>query len=189
MSKEQKLHDMQEKMFGRRFVGACLSNIQLKSDQNDKICKWVNHPENFMIVIGPPGVGKTYICSAMIELAMTKFTSYRVWNERQLLSAVRQTISSDMAIDFHKAMEHFIDDDFIIIDDVGSTGQTEWREEMLMALVDIRYAAKKPTLFTTNLTVSDFYKRYEKRICSRLFAGNNIILDLEGNVDHRAEGR
>ena len=50
MSKEQKLHDMQEKMFGRRFVGACLSNIQLKSDQNDKICKWVNHPENFMLV-------------------------------------------------------------------------------------------------------------------------------------------
>lgn len=189
MDQEQKLHAMQEKMFGKRFVGACLSNVQLTKAQAERVAKWADKPENFLVFIGPPGVGKTYICSAMIELAMTKFSSYRVWNERQLLSAVRQTISSDMAIDFHKAMEYFVDDDFIIIDDIGSTGQTEWREEMLMALVDLRYAAKKPTVFTSNLSISDFYKRYEKRICSRLFAGNNIILDLEGNTDHRSEGR
>lgn len=189
MSQEQKLHTMQEKMFGRRFVGACLSNVQLKADQNEKMSNWVNNPQNFLVVLGPPGVGKTYICSAMIELAMNKFHSYRVWNERQLLSAVRQTISDDNAIDFHKAMEYFIDDEFIIIDDVGSTGQTEWREEMLMALVDIRYAGRKATVFTSNLSVSDFYRRYEKRICSRIFATNNTILDLDGAIDHRSEGR
>ena len=83
---------------------------------------------------------------------------------------------------------NLIDDDFVLIDDVGSSGHNEWREEVLMEAVDFRYRSKKPTVFTSNLTVLETYRIYGNRIGSRLFAKENTHIDLSEMPDLRERG-
>lgn len=80
------------------------------------------------------------------------------------------------------------DDKLIGFDDLGSSGWTSWREEVLLELIDYRYCSQLPTIFTTNLSEEDFNKEYHPRISSRLFAKENTIIDLIGNPDLRKEG-
>ena len=86
-------------------------------------------------------------------------------------------------------MRDLIDDVFIIFDDVGASGHTEWRQEVLMDLIDYRYESMLPTVFTTNLSPKEVYSSYGPRIGSRLFSKENTILFYEDMPDLRLEGK
>jgi len=105
------------------------------------------------------------------------------------LRKVRQSISDNSSGDYLEYLHSLLDDDFIIIDDVGSSGHTEWREEVLMEAIDFRYENMMPTMFTSNLSKQDFYEVYGQRIASRLFATENTIVSLDGMEDFRQFGK
>jgi DNA replication protein DnaC len=90
--------------------------------------------------------------------------------------------------DYLEALKLLIDDEFIILDDVGSTGLNQWREEVLFDAVDERYNTMMPTLITSNFSVAEFKKLYHPRICSRLFATENTIIEILDGVDLRTQG-
>ncbi len=74
-----------------------------------------------------------------------------------------------------------IDDDFMIYDDLGSTGITDWRKEIIFEMIDYRYSSMKPTIITTNLSVSEIKKTYHDRVLSRMFAKENTIIIIDGD--------
>lgn len=80
-----------------------------------------------------------------------------------------------------------IDDDLIILDDFGSSGHTDWREEILFEAIDYRYSKKMPTIISSNLSREEIFSTYGKRIGSRIFSKENLIVDFE-NIDLRQEG-
>lgn len=71
-----------------------------------------------------------------------------------------------------------IDDQFLMIDDLGISKHNEWREEILFALVDQRYRTGLPTIFTSNLSRNQFIEKYHERVSSRLFSQENIIVEI-----------
>lgn len=88
--------------------------------------------------------------------------------------------------DYLEVLKYLIDDDFLIIDDVGSsTKHTEWREEILFAILDSRYNSMKPTVITSNFSQQQFIDKYHRRIHSRLFSTENTIIEIENGVDYR----
>jgi len=90
--------------------------------------------------------------------------------------------------DYLDVLRYMIDDDFLILDDVGSsTKHTDWREEVLFEILDYRYNNMKPTLITSNFTSEDFKKYYHFRVHSRLFANDNTIIEIPNGVDFRLE--
>lgn len=114
--------------------------------------------------------------------------TFRAWNERVLFQKLRQGIASDSHTDYLGHLHEFADDDLLVIDDIGSSGYTDWREEIMMELIDFRYRNSKPTVFTSNLMPSDFYKTYNKRIPSRLFSKENVYIDYTDMPDQRELG-
>lgn len=156
----------------------------------------MNDPKGILLFHGDPGVGKTYLCSAMMEWALTHFNSYRYHNEKKLLSRLREGISNDIG-DYSKELEYLIDDDLIFLDDVGSginPGKStyrdlEWRREIFFNFLDLRYNCKKPTIITSNFTHEQFKDIFSERISSRLFASENTIVTIFGEgLDKRAKG-
>lgn len=143
------------------------------------------------MVLGPPGVGKTYLCAALFELIPRAFTTYRCYTERHLLERLRQGISSGLNGDYLSHLHDLVDDELFILDDIGSSGQgqTAWREEILMEVLDHRYKHKSASVYTSNLTRVDFEMQYHLRISSRLFAAENFILDMASMPDQRALGK
>lgn len=146
----------------------------------------MNNPKNFLIYCGNPGVGKTFFCAALFEWALTTFKSFRYWNESELLKKVRSSMEEYKG-DYLQALKLLIDDDLVIIDDLGSTGLNEWRKEIIFDAIDERYNSMLPTIITSNFSVQEFQKNFHERVCSRLFSSENIIIDMQNGIDRRKE--
>ena len=80
-----------------------------------------------------------------------------------------------------------IDDEFVIYDDLSSTGVTEWRKEIVFEMIDYRYSSMKPTIITTNLTPAEIKQTYHERVLSRMFAKENTIIIIDGKDNRKTE--
>lgn len=146
--------------------------------------KFMEKPKNFMVYCGSPGIGKTYLCASLIDWALKTFNSFRYWNESELLKRVRSSMDEYKG-DYLTTLNHLIDDDFVMIDDIGSTGLTEWRKEIIFDAIDERYNNMKPTLITSNFTVKEFENVFHERLSSRLFDKDNIVIEINDGLDLR----
>ena len=109
------------------------------------------------------------------------------------MQRVRSSIGEYEHGDYLATVRSLMDDDFIIIDDLGVStreekSKNEWREEVIMEAIDYRYSTKKPTLITTNLSRPEWDKYYNSRLSSRLFSKENMVVDLSGCPDLRTQG-
>lgn len=91
--------------------------------------------------------------------------------------------------DYLETLKHLIDDQFIMLDDVGSTGLREWREEVFFDFLDTRYNSMLPTVITSNFSVAEFKQCYHPRICDRLFATENIVIEIKDAESLRSKGK
>lgn len=182
-NKEQE--QAQKHFFGQRFVGASLSRIRMPSGFSVKISDWIKEPNNFMVVTGPAGAGKTYFCAAMFAPLINQYGYFRAYNEAGLFRLIRDHISGNSSGDYIAFLHTQIDDRLLILDDIGSAGHTEWREEILMETIDYRYRSNLPTILTSNLSKEEFLEEYGKRITSRIFDKENLIIDMVGLTNYR----
>lgn len=139
-----------------------------------------------LVVLGSPGTGKTYLCAALIGWAAPRLNTLRSWREADLLGHLRDSI--EKFGDYSTTLKLALDDDFVIIDDIGSTPVNDWRKEIIFNAIDMRYSSGLPTVVTSNLTRAQISERYEPRTASRLFAKENTVIDLFGMLDMRQEG-
>ena len=149
-----------------------------------------------LVYHGSSGLGKTHLLAAMTEWVLTTFETRRIHREEDILRRLRAGISDGMG-DYLIALEYFIDDDIVMLDDVGSginpTQMTkrdlEFRREVFFSFLDYRYNSQKPTIVTSNFTKDQFIQVYSERIVSRLFASENTIITEFGNdLDKRSRG-
>jgi DNA replication protein DnaC len=180
------IREKQRLLCGERYVGSTLSKIRAPEWAQLKIQKFIENPKNFLVYFGDPGIGKTYLCSALIEWAVTRFNNFRYWNEGELLKRVRKSIDESSG-DYVEALSYMIDDELVILDDIGSTGLTEFRKEILFDAIEKRYSSMLPTVITSNFTRDEFYKNFHERFCSRLFASENIVIEIKDGFDFRKE--
>ena len=184
------IEDRQEMVFGSRYRGASLSKIQFGVDASGneiarRVLDWLKGKQHFLIYLGNAGIGKTYFCAAIFAEALTKFASVRYWNESELLKKVRNSMEECQG-DYLEALKWLIDDDFVILDDIGSTGLNEWRKEIIFDAIDERYNCMKPTIITSNFSIKEFKSFFHERVASRLFSKENCVIEILDGEDLRA---
>lgn len=141
-------------------------------------------PKHFLVICGSPGLGKTYICAAFVEWAYSRFKSFRYWNESELLKRVRSSMD-EFKGDYLESLKLLIDDEFVMLDDIGSTGLTDWRREVIFDSIDERYNSMLPTVLTTNFSEREIKENFHARVHSRLFSKENIIIEINDGRDKR----
>lgn len=185
---EKMIEANQEKLFKPRYKNASISQISLPGNYGELLRNYVKKPKNMLVYTGNSGIGKTYLCCALTGWAMKNFSCYRYYKEQKLLSELRNNMQKSNGGDYIELLEILIDDDLVILDDVGSSGVNEWREEVFFNFLDYRYNTMKPTIITSNFNKKEFYERYSKRVGSRLYASENTIIEIENGIDLRQEG-
>lgn len=183
------IHRFQREVIGKRYEGASLSGCSFGGGGHDaqKVLDWMKNGKNFLVVMGPPGVGKTYFCSALIEWVCKKYANFRYWHEREFFTRLRGVIR-DNSGEWSKEVEYILDDEFVMYDDLGCCGFNEWRKETILAMVDIRYESTKPTVITTNLNKKSIYDNLGERTYSRIFDKSNLLIDMSDMPDRRQSG-
>jgi DNA replication protein DnaC len=142
---------------------------------------WFKSAKDLMVFFGNPGCGKTYFCAAIYNHFRQKrvFSDMRYWHEDKLLSRVRGGMSSGE--DYLDCARRLCDDQLIILDDMGSTGINEWRNEIYYTIIDERVSSRKPTIITTNLSKEKIFEQMGERINSRLMSVENTVINMRSD--------
>ncbi len=104
--------------------------------------------------VGEP-VYEGFYCSmvSVVDLLDTLRESFGV---EQLRAAARRMM--------HRARS----DAVVILDDIGAEKPSDWVEEQLYALIDLRYRMKRSTIFTTNCSMKQLETQIGSRSVSRI---------------------
>jgi len=86
-----------------------------------------------------------------------------------LLGTLRESISNDRIKAAARTMLHRARcDAIVILDDIGAEKPSEFVEEQLYALIDLRYRMQRSTFFTTNCTLKQLEGQIGRRSVSRI---------------------
>jgi DNA replication protein DnaC len=108
-----------------------------------------------LILYGPHGVGKTHLAVGMLKAAIrTKGARGYFFETRELLRLVRDTYNRSVEETEMGVLAPVLHADLLVLDDLGAERTSEWVQETLGLVVNTRYNARRPTVFTSNLVDS-----------------------------------
>jgi DNA replication protein DnaC len=108
-----------------------------------------------LLFYGPHGVGKTHLAVGILKACIrTKGARAYFFETRELLRLVRDTYNRSVEETEMEVLQPLLAADLLVLDDLGAERTSEWVQETLGLVVNTRYNAKRPTIFTSNLVDS-----------------------------------
>ena len=165
---------------------------------NPDVLAWVSEfvaePEraSSLLLLGPTGVGKTWQAYAALRAAATGITGApgriagigwiaSTWADINAAMRPRPGVETEDVLERHRRCG------LLLVDDLGVAKGSEWVEELTYRLINGRYEAMRPTIFTTNLALPALKDALGDRIASRLAESCTRIV-LTGDDRRRKSG-
>jgi len=158
---------------------------------NLKVCKefvrkFDKHSGN-LFLYGAPGLGKTYLSSAIANSIIKKGRTVLYQSAGQIFSMIEQLkFGKTQESSFEFALDRLLDVDLLIIDDLGTEFITTLSVSEFFRIVNSRILNNMSTIISTNLSLQDIKKIYSERMLSRImghfthlkFYGDDIRLKM-----------
>lgn len=146
----------------RRYAHCELSNFETHYDSlrdaHRKATRFVEvfpAPQRGLLLIGANGVGKTHLAVAVLKDAIRRKGARGYFYEApELLKLVRDSYDASRSQGELEVLEPVLRSDLLVLDDLGEERTSEWVQETLGHIINVRYSENRPTIFTTNLVDS-----------------------------------
>jgi DNA replication protein DnaC len=105
-------------------------------------------PKGWLVFEGTYGCGKTHLAAAIANYRADLGDPPLFVLVPDLLDHLRATFSPNASTSYDRRFDEVRTTPLLILDDLGSQSATPWAKEKLHQLINYRYNAEKPTIFT-----------------------------------------
>lgn len=128
-------------------------------------CKhYARDPEGWLVLTGAYGSGKTHLAAAIANYRESVGDTVLFIVVPDLLDHLRASYNPHSPISYDRRFEEIRTAPFLVLDDLGTESATPWAKEKLFQLVNYRYAARLPTVFTTTQRIDEIEPRLQSRL-------------------------
>ena len=114
---------------------------------------FAEHPEKWLYLHGPTGVGKTHIAVAISKVQAEKGGSITFWSVPDLLDSLRHSFSTPNESSFYSLFDSVRNCELLILDDFGAQQMTDWALEKLYQIISHRHDRLMPTVITSQYII------------------------------------
>ena len=118
----------------------------------------------WIVLSGPSGCGKTHLAAAAANGCIERGHAALFMVVPDLLDHLRAAYQPSSEVAYNELFELVRNAPVLVLDDLGVQSSTGWADEKLFQLVNHRYNAQLPTIFTTNLELAAFDQRLQTRL-------------------------
>lgn len=116
---------------------------------------------------GTPGSGKTFMAACLAnELIRENGKRVRFATSMDIIEEIKRSWDFSSGYSESHVLQELTDTDILVIDDFGVERPKDWIAERFYQIINARYALKKITIITSNLSVDDL--KYDSRIKNRV---------------------
>jgi len=152
-------------------------------------------PEGGLLLFGFSGTGKTHLAVGVLKEILRKGISCLFVDFHDLLAEIRNSYDELSQTSELQILRPILTTEVLLLDDLGSQRMTEWMQDTVFHIINLRYQQKKALVATTNLglepTVRDSKEtlrdRLGYRVVSRLYE-MCTFMELDG-PDYRKDIR
>ncbi len=155
----------------QRFGNFDLRERELNRDDRDALRgafevakQYAATPEGWLVLSGEYGSGKTHLAAAIANEREEAGDTTLFIVVPDLLDHLRATFNPNSPVAFDRRFDEVRTAQFLVLDDLGTESATPWAKEKLFQIVNYRYAARLPTVFTTSQTVDEIDPRLRSRM-------------------------
>jgi DNA replication protein DnaC len=131
--------------------------------------QFAEQPEDWLVFEGGHGCGKTHLAAAIANNRRARGEHPLFVVVPDLLDFLRHTMERDSRLSFFEAFDAVRGAPLLVLDDLGAQSDIAWVRDRLFQLINYRYAARLPTVFTVS---RESLERLEERILARLYDPN-----------------
>jgi DNA replication protein DnaC len=120
------------------------------TDALEAAWKFAEHPEGWLVLVGPTASGKTHLAAAIKNARDARGGRTLFKTVPDLLDYLRATYAPDSNVTYDRGFDAIRNADVLILDGYGAHSSTPWAEEKLFQLLNHRFNARAPTVITTD---------------------------------------
>ena len=141
---------------------------------------FAEEPANWIVFTGPSGSGKTHLAAAIANERIGNGLPALFMVVPDLLDHLRASYdAADDEMGFEQLFEQVRNAPLLILDDIDAVAGTAWAKEKLFQVLNHRYNAALPTVFTTTTPPQQLDGRLATRLCDE---AQSRVLPLDGPV-------
>lgn len=173
-------------MIPPRFAGKSFDDYRATGKQAKVLDVCREYAENFrdhynagrcLLLVGNVGTGKTHLASAIAEHIIREHGAMAVYRTlHSLMQYVKGSFDNHSEYTEAQAYEALVSPQLLIIDEIGSTKQTEFEQATLFNVINGRYEQQVPTLVISNLMPTELEKALGDRVMDRLRENGGLCL-------------
>ena len=132
-----------------------------------------------LIFLGATGLGKTHLSLAIANVVINK--GYNVcYGSSQNICDDLQSEQFGRTDNIYYTKQQVLESDLLILDDLGCEVSNQYTTAIIYNIVNSRILSKKPTIISTNCSLSELLDKYDQRITSRI-SGDYTKMTILGN--------
>jgi DNA replication protein DnaC len=146
------------------------------------------NPNGWLVFSGPSGCGKSHLAAAIANRCIQQGTLTLFVGTPDLLDHLRAAYRPDSEVQFDSLFEQLSSVPVLVLDDLGGHSATPWAREKLFQLINQRFVAQMPTVFTTTASLDKLDERLQTRLTDPSLSRVFLLEETSSQATEKIDG-